>query len=321
MSVCNIFKSLPGSESVFYTFSEYTNDLPLAKSTNDVQINPTGFICLDLDLDAAAIKDELQNYFENLCCCERDDSLDSTENDKRKYKNYLLGGLLKRLVSKEFISNYDNVMYKKIDIFSDGTYDGMNYDEIVCYLEPNDTNNFSISFSTTDVCEFKNINQYLKGYQGNDTYKTAYIGTENFPKATITNSTGTGESEVVFNTIIVLYELKIGNIVYANIPLGVYINNISEGSITKYTKSSTIYDQGTSYALRICMRYANTIDGSKIVSAAEVSLDNSDTQIVPLIESFNRSMIKMDNLVAKINEYSEKCNDVINAYISNYGNN
>ena len=64
MSVCNIYKS-QGNKPVFYTFSEYMNDLVVNINNDGMSIaRPSRFLCLKLVEDK--IKDInifLQNYY------------------------------------------------------------------------------------------------------------------------------------------------------------------------------------------------------------------------------------------------------------------
>ena len=65
MSVCNIYKS-PGefTKPVFYTFSEYMNDLVVNINNDGMSIaQPSRFLCLKLK-STENINVFLQNYYE-----------------------------------------------------------------------------------------------------------------------------------------------------------------------------------------------------------------------------------------------------------------
>ena len=124
MSVCNIYKS-QGNKPVFYTFSEYMNDLVVNINNDGMSVaRPSRFLCVKLN-NINNINVFLQNYYEDACCTLRDKNVTD-------YRKYLLGGLIDGLIKKGFINESDinNIACEDIDLFGDGTIDGMKYDEI-----------------------------------------------------------------------------------------------------------------------------------------------------------------------------------------------
>ena len=120
MSVCNIYKS-QGNKPVFYTFSEYMNDLVVNINNDGMSIaRPSRFLCLKLK-STENINVFLQNYYEDACCTLRDTIVDTNVEN---YRKYLLGGLIHGLKEKRFIDETainnivcEDINRKKIDIF------------------------------------------------------------------------------------------------------------------------------------------------------------------------------------------------------------
>ena len=85
MSVCNIYKS-QGNKPVFYTFSEYMNDLVVNINNDGMSIaRPSRFLCLSVKLkneEGVGINVFLQNYYEDACCTLRDTSVDTNVDRK-----------------------------------------------------------------------------------------------------------------------------------------------------------------------------------------------------------------------------------------------
>lgn len=312
MSVCNLFRAMGESErSIFYTFSEYTNDLADAVN-HESDIRPSGFMCLNLD--SSKFNDltrDLQNYYENLQCRERTESLSDTNGDIYKYKEYLLGGLLEMLKEKEgktYLAS-NNVYRGSIDIVGSDIKDGMKYHEIICYLEPTSKLNETIAFDDDDKITVSNDDAYLQGYRGDDSHKTAWSGNANFKKYNPTPLTSS--DNFTFNAIIVLYSYN----GIDNIPLGIYL---TKDPVTKVVSSSDIYDQGTSYALRICMRFASTTDSSaSLPNNVSTSTEDYTAAIVrdlQLIDRMNLTIDRFNEMSVKFNDYFNSTQQLVRAY-------
>lgn len=332
MSVCNIYKS-QGNKPVFYTFSEYMNDLVVNINNDGMSVaQPSRFLCLKLNKDK--IKDInvfLQNYYEDACCTLRDQNIDD-------YRKYLLGGLINGLVSKGFIAADDinNIACEDIDLFGDGTIDGMKYDEIICYLNPSTSNNRSLNLDTDRVRAIDKSSisadpKYIVGYSreadriddidkgGNIDYKSqikqdAEGRWPQFPLCTISdsNSSSANKPPFEFNAVIVLYDITLGkddNNPIKNIPLGIYIN---PNTITKYVNNNVIYNQGTSYALRIAMRFATTYDGSIYVEDTNAYDETRDiNSLVSVADRLSKTIDQMFEMTRKFNDYTNATRDML----------
>lgn len=317
MSVCNLFRTIKSDEqSIFYTFSEYVNDLADAinKETN---IEPSGFICMNLqNIDTDSFRSAIQNFYENLQCCERDSSI--ANNSDYSYKRYLLGGLMEMLkkgtpasssspAGSSFLTD-DQIYRGDIDIVGTDIKDGMKYSEIICYLEPNSKINQTVSFDSTDKRTIVNNNPNLKGY--GDDHNTAWTGSVNFNLFNPTPVLSYGSTSFNFNAILILYRYN----GIEDIPLGLYV---TKQPVTKYISSPDIYGQGTSYALRICMRFASTTDSSSCLPDINASTEDYTAAIVrdvQLIDRMNLTIDRFNTMSSKFNDYFNKTQELIHAY-------
>ena len=312
MSVCNLFRAMESEEkSIFYTFSEYTNDLADAVN-HESDIRPSGFMCLRLDTDKlSGLNSVLQNYYENLQCCERTESLSDTNGNIYSYKGYLLGGLLEMLKGdeKETYLASDNVYRGNIDIVGSDIKDGMKYHEIICYLDPTSKLNETIAFDNDNKITVSNNDDYLQGYHGDDRRKTAWKGATSFKK--YKPNPYVSSDNFTFNAIIVLYSYN----GIDGIPLGIYL---TKDPVTKVVSSSDIYDQGTSYALRICMRFASTTDSSACLpNNVTTSTEDYTAAIVrdiQLIDRMNLTIDRFNEMSVKFNDYFNSTQQLVRAY-------
>lgn len=333
MSVCNIYKS-QGNKPVFYTFSEYMNDLVVNINNDGMSIaQPSRFLCLKLK-SIENINVFLQNYYEDACCTLRDTNVDTNVEN---YRKYLLGGLINGLINKGFIDAdaINNIACEDIDLFGDGTIDGMKYDEIICYLNPSTSNNRSLILDTDRVRTINKIStpdnpKYIAGYdreadridgidyvsQLNELDAEGNFNSPQFPLCTISdpNSNSANESFFEFNAVIVLYDITLGkddNSPIENIPLGIYIN---PNPIKKYVNNNDIYNQGTSYALRIAMRFATTYDGRMFIEDTNAYDETRDiSSLVSVADRLSKAIDQMFEMTRKFNEYIDKTHDMITA--------
>ena len=320
MSVCNIYKS-QGNKPVFYTFSEYMNDLVVNINNDGMSVaRPSRFLCVKLN-NINNINKFLQNYYEDACCTLRDKNVTD-------YRKYLLGGLIDGLIKKGFIDAdaINSIACEDIDLFGDGTIDGMKYDEILCYLNPSTSNNRSLNLDRDDIKIIDKIStpenpQYIAGYsreadriEGID--YVSLLNNDKFPLCTISdpNSNSSNITSFEFNAIIVLYDVTLGkedNSPIENIPLGIYIN---PNTITKYVNNNDIYNQGTSYALRITMRFATTYDGSIYIEDNNAYDETRDiSSLVSVADRLSKTIDQMFEMTRKFNDYTNATRDILTA--------
>lgn len=169
----------------------------------------------------------------------------------------------------------------------------------------------------------------------NDTY---YYGGETYPM--ILDNWSTEPQDFVdiknddffkFNTIIVFYDIVRTNsdesieTVYRNLPLGIWLSgNITETSkgiltidneVTKFVRSGSIFDQGTSYGLRICTKYISTPNGNMV--AGEV-VDHPDNypEFSEVCDEFAQSMIRMNEILGESRAQHNELVDFITMFIN-----
>lgn len=133
------------------------------------------------------------------------------------------------------------------------------------------------------------------------------------------------------NSIIVLYDIvskyeEEGVLkekkVYSNIPLGIYftgvldVNGEMSNQITKYVNSEQIYNQGTSYGLRICNRFISNPLSTEIIST-ETNGSSNVSEIAPVLEKIGDVLLAAENVVNGDNDiYS-----LLNSHLAQFKNN
>ena len=202
----------------------------------------------------------------------------------------------------------------------------MKYDEILCYLNPSTSNNYSLNLDEADARIINKSStpenpQYIAGYsreadriEGID--YVSLLNNDKFPLCTIgdPNSNSSNITSFEFNAIIVLYDVTLGkedNSPIENIPLGIYIN---PNTITKYVNNNDIYNQGTSYALRIAMRFATTYDGSIYIEDTNTYDETRDiSSLVSVADRLSKTIDQMFEMTRKFNDYTNATRDILTA--------
>lgn len=129
------------------------------------------------------------------------------------------------------------------------------------------------------------------------------------------------------NTIVVLYDIvrktSVGDqILYRNIPLGIYFTGcldndagIMSNTITKYVNSGQIYNQGTSYGLRICTRFLSSPNSTEI---KDISVNGSAvSEIAPVLEKMGETLIAVEDSIAE----SSQIQTELKTHLSQFKNN
>ena len=133
------------------------------------------------------------------------------------------------------------------------------------------------------------------------------------------------------NSIIVLYDIvskyeEEGVLkekkIYSNIPLGIYFTGVLDvigemsNQITKYVNSEQIYNQGTSYGLRICNRFISNPLSTEIIST-ETNGSSNVSEIAPVLEKIGDVLLAAENVVNGDNDiYS-----LLNSHLAQFKNN
>lgn len=127
------------------------------------------------------------------------------------------------------------------------------------------------------------------------------------------------------NSIVVLYDIVSktnGVIKHKNIPLGIYFTgdldtcNHMSNEILKYVDSGQIYNQGTSYGLRICTRFLNTPNSTEI---KEVTTNGSTniSEMAPVLEKMGETIMEIQGAIDK----KEELNKLFDDHLSQFKNN
>lgn len=130
------------------------------------------------------------------------------------------------------------------------------------------------------------------------------------------------------NTILVLYDIVVKNAddssstIYKNIPLGIYFTGCLDDKfkmsniITKYVNNNQIYNQGTSYGLRICTRML-TNPNSTVKFETTVDGQTNVSELAPVLEKMGETLLAAENILKN----DDKMYDLLNAHLSQFKNN
>lgn len=123
--------------------------------------------------------------------------------------------------------------------------------------------------------------------------------------------TGKELDKFPINTIVVLYDIveKLpaggSRILHKNIPLGIYFAGkltINNGTldmtniITKYVDSGQIYNQGTSYGLRICTRFLSTPNSTEVIETTTNGSTNV-AEMAPVLEKMGETLVAVEDIL------------------------
>lgn len=350
MGKCNLLKPLSSNNGNFFMFSQYSEDLTIEYTQKDTaRVVPSKFISLNLNtngLNDNTISEIFQNYYENHCCYWR---------GKEGYeKSYSWELLLQTLENFNMISVQNgtspNIKYiGNINIYSNQEVDGMSYNEIYCYI-PNDAKEqcWTLIQNTLSTIEGDGIPDYIQGFNVNDlqdsstdkyynglsltTTKLRIPDTNNYIKnfqlhnnhlLDFNNHIDTDSEQFEINTIIVLYDIKNGDkIVHSNLPMGIYFtgkinNGVINNPITKYVSNAEIYDQGTSYGLRICTRYLSSVNIETLQENIKVDVTSDGIypeNVTTLLSKLNESQLLMTQALNKTVENAENLKNHYNLF-------
>ena len=341
MAICNILGDMQNSTGNFLTFSQYIEDLTHWQTDTSYKVSPSKFIALNLEsFRRNIIKGFVQsnnynswipsiftNYIENRCTWLKTKDVNGKWNPNH-FKNLFWEVLTTQqenvdstlTTESEPIMTADNIMYVgNIDINSYDNINGQGYSEIYCYIPNEATNNlYEIQQTTTPDTDSLNIpegegniyiNDKLVGYENiggvneyvasyNMKYKEPVVDYNIISKDSVNNDV----DKFNINAIIVLYDIKNGDINYNDIPMGIYFtgliddNGDIQNSITKYVSNNDIYGSGTSYGLRICNRYATNYQQSNVTIT-----DNNNSDISKLLSKISQTYDKMNEVLDKYN--------------------
>ena len=273
-----------------------------------------------------------QNYYENHCCFWRqnhpkgwtpDMSLDLLIQTLTNNKLLIPDTITMDGGSKIYFPQIKYV--GDINIYSNQSIDGMTYNEIYCYI-PNDTTcnkyilqmdeNPGISLETKSDCIQGFENEYAQLSEGEVYYNnidlTAIYDDPDNKKFTFTNIYKFGEFSCIngdeleynMNCIIVLYDIenkRDNSILHRNIPMGIYFTGTIQDDYTigneikKYVSNGEVYDQGTSYGLRICTRYLSQPNIEILQDNVTIQSDKTQENLTSALSKMNDLQVLMTN--------------------------
>lgn len=328
MAVCNIFNTLKNTTGTFLTFSQYMEDLTMAKSSNGTyKVVPSKFVAIEYKnptYNNTTFPKLFTEYLENGIAVYKNE-----ENGKYSDKicNIFKSLFWDTIQSKLSIPN-DYIHYiGDINIQSYNEVDGMGYSEIYCHI-PNEAPkvNYKLNYEDNGEVGVININKfdedrnpvYLEGFEDQPTYELSdsytYFGNRKY--TFIETGIDKRVQEYNINLVVVLYNVITDTKTIEDIPLGIYItglidNGTISNTITKYVSDDSVYNAGTSYGLRICSRYiASSIKDKITVKETQVTDDNY-MQLSKALSEISISQTKMDEVVNNIANYDKNIKETL----------
>lgn len=132
------------------------------------------------------------------------------------------------------------------------------------------------------------------------------------------------------NCIVLFYDIKTiddnGNIItkYKNIPMGVYFTGVNgtdsySNVVEKYVSHSDIHGQGSSYALRVCNRYATTPNATVFLDSITDVYDGA-AALSDVMSGFGEVIDTMNDVIAENQTFRNEVSDHL-ALFKNYRTN
>ena len=141
----------------------------------------------------------------------------------------------------------------------------------------------------------------LEDNGSDDKSRTTNIGTEEEPKYVDVD-------KFDVNTILVLYDIVRkdddgGQVtVYKNVPLGIYFtgcldeNLVMSNTVVKYVNSELVYNQGTSYGLRVCTRFLSTPNSTEPIEVNATGSSNV-SMMAPVLEKMGETLMAVEDIL------------------------
>lgn len=234
--------------------------------------------------------------------------------------------------------------YGDINIQTNNIYNGDGYNEIYCYI-PSD-NNCSYVGCELSVEEGAETTYYYGNNEEDNNYVIGYdssAGIDEIVKIPVNecpisyrpqskinfsfegglNSDPNPIDKYQFNTIIVLYDIYVMNetstdwiVEHSNIPMGIHFCGDIEETTTSnpntiFVSNDDIYGTGTSYGLKICMRYTAT--NSNNIEHIDITSENDS--IYPgfciVMSEMAKALDKMNNIISDVYNNSQISKEIL----------
>ena len=145
------------------------------------------------------------------------------------------------------------------------------------------------------------------------------------PGNTISIEEGQDQSDAFFNfnTVVVLYDVNTYdpetgqfNNIYTDIPLGIYFTGMIESgemtnSVKKFVTDDSIFENGTSYGLRICSRFVSSLTDGDIISSEIVVDANEYLDYSSVMSAMAKTLQKVNDLISSINQENTQWKDLM----------
>lgn len=182
----------------------------------------------------------------------------------------------------------------------------------------------------TNDNNFYGFGMYSIGSAKGINYKTlvpANLLENNSNDKTRTDDNGNILNKFDINTIIVLYDIiskdTTGTHYEAkNVPLGIYFTGALDeygnmsNTITKYVDNEQIYNQGTSYGLRVCTRFLTNVNSTEIIETTTNGSTNI-SEIAPVLEKMGETLIETE----KVLNDNDKTRTLLKEHLAQFKNN
>ena len=131
------------------------------------------------------------------------------------------------------------------------------------------------------------------------------------------------------NAIVVLYDIyrktdsAESYCLYKNVPMGIYFtgsldeNKVMTNTITKYITSETVYNQGTSYGLRICTRFLAQPNCTVTVDSIDAQGSTNVSELTPVLQKMAETLTGVEAVLSERTSTQKLLND----HLANFKNN
>lgn len=351
MAKCNLLHKLNTNRGTFYTFGDYADDLTKERTNNAFyRVVPSKYVVMDLNPsleNSISSPEKLGNYlqsnYENAAAFlkEYDDGINGRGYwwTPAAYSNMEPGWIWiwDTLAKAGFVTDLGEIKYiGDIDIYSNNSQDGINYNEIYCIVPQQSTANIygtGLLSATTSLFPYVNVtgnNSYVYGYDANN-YPQGSIVLNPLPLLNngdvelsasvaypdINTFTELDDPNYYFNAILLFYNIESvddqGNatVIHENKPLGIYVTGPVDGAdgtftnpVTKYVSNDNIYGQGTSYSLRICTKYVCTVNSTILIDSV-TELEDTYPQFAAVMDKMAETLDSMALISAEAQEFQQ----------------
>lgn len=142
-----------------------------------------------------------------------------------------------------------------------------------------------------------------------------------------TDDSGNILEKFEINTIVLLYDIVAKTTtgtktLYKNIPLGIYFTGTVDefgkmsNIITKYVNNEQIYNQGTSYGLRVCTRFLATANTTEIIESTTNGSTNI-AEMAPVLEKIGETLIETEKVLSD----NDKTRTILKEHLAQFKNN